>query len=45
VSLVLSGASNPEQLRDGLAVSDMPGFTPVELQRVDDVHVRDFQAA
>ena len=45
VSFVLSGASNPEQLRDGLAVSDMAGFTPDELHRVDDVHVRDFQAA
>jgi aryl-alcohol dehydrogenase-like predicted oxidoreductase len=45
VSLVLSGATTPAQLRDGAAVSDLPGYTPDEHRRADAVHTRDFQAA
>ena len=45
VSLVLSGASNAEQLVECAAVSDMPGYAEAELLRADEIHVRDFQAA
>lgn len=45
VSLVLSGAANPEQLRDGAAVADLPGFSVDELREADEIHTHDFQAA
>ena len=45
VSLVLSGASNPEQLIDGAEASDLPAYSPEELRRAEEVHKRDFQAA
>lgn len=45
VSVVLSGASTPEQIRDGAAVSDLPGYSPEERERAERVHRRDFQAA
>ena len=45
VSTVLCGATSPEQLKDGAKVSDLPGYTPEELRRADDVHPGDFQAA
>lgn len=45
VSLVLSGASNPQQLRDGAAASDLPAYTADERARAEALHRRDFQAA
>ena len=45
VSLVLSGASNADQLTECAAVSDMPAYSDEELARADEIHVRDFQAA
>ena len=45
VSLVLSGASNPDQLAEGAAASDLPSYRPDELRRAEEVHRRDFQAA
>ena len=45
VSLVLSGASNAEQLLECAAVSDMEGYSEDEFGRSVDLHERDFQAA
>ena len=45
VSLVLSGASTPDQLRSGAAASGAAPFTPDEHARADALHTRDFQAA
>lgn len=45
VSTVLSGASNPQQLRDVAAASTFPAYSHAELQRADILHTRDFQAA
>jgi aryl-alcohol dehydrogenase-like predicted oxidoreductase len=45
VSLVLSGASNPEEVWDSAAASDRPGYTEDERARAEALHTRDFQAA
>lgn len=45
VSLVLSGASNAAQLIECVKVSEIPGYSPAELRRAEELHVRDFQAA
>lgn len=45
VSLVLSGASNVDQLIEVTAVSEMPGYSDDELRKADELHTRDFQAA
>ncbi len=45
VSLVLSGASTPAQVRDGAAASAAAPFTPSERDWAEAVHLRDFQAA
>lgn len=45
VSLVLSGASNAEQLEECAAVSDLIGYSREELERANAIHTRDFQAA
>jgi len=45
VSLVLSGASNVDQLIEVTAVSDVDGYTEDELRRTHEIHERDFQAA
>lgn len=45
ISLVLSGATSPEQLKHGAKVSELPGYTLEELRRADNVHPGDFQAA
>jgi aryl-alcohol dehydrogenase-like predicted oxidoreductase len=45
VSLVLSGASTPEQLVDGVVAAHLFGYLPEELGRAEAIHVRDFQAA
>lgn len=45
VALVLSGASTPEQLRDGAAASDLPAYSADEHARAEAMHARDFQAA
>ncbi|MGA7303392.1 MAG: aldo/keto reductase [Rhodothermales bacterium] len=45
VSLVLSGASNLDQLVEVTAVSDFPGYSKDELLRANDIHTKDFQAA
>jgi len=45
VSLVLSGASNVDQLIEVTAVSDLPGYSKDELLRANDIHTKDFQAA
>ena len=44
-SLVLSGASNVEELEDVLSVSELPRFTKREMERVESGHTRDFEAA
>jgi aryl-alcohol dehydrogenase-like predicted oxidoreductase len=45
VSLVLSGASTPEQLLESAAASEIPAYAAEELELADKLHVRDFQAA
>ena len=45
VSLVLSGASNADQLIECAEVSDVEGYSAAELSRADELHVGDFQAA
>jgi aryl-alcohol dehydrogenase-like predicted oxidoreductase len=45
VALVLSGAKNEAELAATAAASDVAGYSMDELERADDVHVRDFQAA
>jgi aryl-alcohol dehydrogenase-like predicted oxidoreductase len=45
VSLVLSGASNEDQLTEVTAVSDVSGYTNNELRRANEIHKTDFQAA
>lgn len=45
VSLVLSGASNVDQLLDTVAASAASPFTAAEHGRVEAIHTRDFQAA
>lgn len=45
VSLVLSGASNADHVRDGAAASELPGYAADEIDRARTLHVRDFEAA
>lgn len=45
VSLVLSGAKNPSELKDAIAASTSSSFTENEHQRAQELHTRDFQAA
>jgi len=45
VSLVLSGASNADQLLECASVSDIESYSEEEFGRTVDLHVRDFQAA
>jgi aryl-alcohol dehydrogenase-like predicted oxidoreductase len=45
VSLVLSGASTPAQLLDGVAAADARPYTAEEHARAAALHTRDFQAA
>ncbi|HLE55532.1 MAG TPA: hypothetical protein VJB15_00470, partial [Rhodothermia bacterium] len=45
VSLVLSGASNENQLAECAAVSDITGYSRGELERAHGLHTKDFQAA
>jgi aryl-alcohol dehydrogenase-like predicted oxidoreductase len=45
VSLVLSGASNADHVRDGAAASELPGYSADEIDRARTLHVRDFEAA
>ena len=45
VSLVLSGASSPEQIIDGARAADLADYLPEEMGRAEAIHIRDFQAA
>ncbi len=45
VSLVLSGAKNPQELQDAIAASASAPFTQSEHQHTQTLHTKDFQAA
>jgi aryl-alcohol dehydrogenase-like predicted oxidoreductase len=45
VSLVLSGAKNPQELQDAIAASASSPFTQSEHQHTQTLHTKDFQAA
>lgn len=45
ISLVLSGAKNPEEIMECASAADTIGYTPDEMRRADSVHQKDFQAA
>jgi len=45
ISLVLSGASKPAEILDCAAAADSAPYSAAELQRAQELHTRDFQAA
>lgn len=45
ISLVLSGASKPDEILDCAAASESAPYAAEEMQQANDIHTRDFQAA
>lgn len=45
VSLVLTGAKDPQEVRDCAAASNVPSYAPEELSRAEAQHTKDFAAA
>ncbi|NIR51447.1 aldo/keto reductase [candidate division KSB1 bacterium] len=45
ISLVLSGAKNPEEILECASASDATGYSAEEIRKADSLHQKDFQAA